>query len=195
MWETYVTKAIEYSRGDIKELLDAELQVAGPLLVVTLNGIDAMGGIVYGFRKEDKPDQGNSRERSVTFMSHYMTIGCSQEALEVIYTALRCGMAHHCLPKQGAFGVDYHRLDNPVTEGRDGTLIVNAVALADRYLGGVSEVERQFQKGELVNRWADLEKDFPARTVTPRHSASEIAKGEPFPPLSSCYKVPWIPPM
>lgn len=187
-WNEYVRKAIEYSRGDVKALLEAGLRVAGPLLVITLNGIDSMGGIVYGF------DRHNSKERSTTFMLKYMDLGISEKALKYIYEKVRCGLAHHCLPKsETAFGVDYDRNDNPVEEERDGSLIINANAFAHCYLMAIEDVEQKFVMGEIENKWEQLVKDFPIKTVTPRHSPTDIAKGGPLPPLGSSWTARWLP--
>ncbi|HEX8202121.1 MAG TPA: hypothetical protein VF590_16720 [Isosphaeraceae bacterium] len=59
--------ALEYVRGDLRQLLGANLTCAGPLLAVTVNGIDIMGGICFSF----SPGSG---ERSKKYMENHMHI-------------------------------------------------------------------------------------------------------------------------
>ena len=69
-WEKCVATSIKYSRGDVEKLIEAKLDVAGPLLHVVLNGIDAMGGVCFGF------DTGVG-ERSKRFMTDIMNLDAS----------------------------------------------------------------------------------------------------------------------
>ena len=39
----------QYNCGDIRALLDEQLEQAGPLLTCTVNGIDLIGGMMLGF--------------------------------------------------------------------------------------------------------------------------------------------------
>lgn len=103
--EKYFKRSIvEYNRGDVEKLLKAKLDCAGPLLIVVLNGIDTLGGMCYGFRP------GNSKERSVKFMTEKM--GVAESVASFLYSVVRCGIVHQGMPKIGlTFFVWYDRID------------------------------------------------------------------------------------
>ena len=65
---TYFNRAVmKYSRGDVVALLSDKIRCAGPLLSITVNGIDLTGGICFGFGTR-------SRDRSEKFMVEHMDI-------------------------------------------------------------------------------------------------------------------------
>ena len=82
-WEVAIKR---YICGDIEALLEWQAENAGPLLNSTMAGIDAAGGCLYEFKKD------NSKSRSVQFMKQNMKI--PEDAATCIYEMMRCGMFH-----------------------------------------------------------------------------------------------------
>lgn len=136
--EYFESVIIAYNCGDIKALLERKLPQAGPLLACVVNGIDAMGGIIYGF---DKEIGGRSKE----FMNKFM--GYDPVQADFLYTIVRCGMAHECAPKAGlAFFALYDEVDGEVLyRGDDGGPWLNVVQLAKEYLKAVEDVRTSAQ--------------------------------------------------
>jgi hypothetical protein len=136
--ELFFEKAIvKYNAGDVKFLLSVSDLPAGPLLTVTANGIDIMGGICWGFCT-------GSRERSVRFMEEHMTF--SRPEADLIYQSARCGISHEGMPKKG---IEFFHQGNvprtsavlykqPSTE----LLYMNVTEFAHRYLDAVEAIGR-----------------------------------------------------
>src|SRR5947209_1547430 len=76
---------VKYNCGDVRALLKAQLQKAGPLLTCVVNGIDLLGGMMLGFSAD-------SQKRSVRFMMRYLNL--SEELARLVYVLVRCGVAH-----------------------------------------------------------------------------------------------------
>jgi hypothetical protein len=128
--------ALVFSRGDITKLLAAKLTCAGPLLAVTVNGVDLMGGICFSFTK-------GSRERSVEYMRTYMNI--DPAIATALYVGVRCGVAHQGMPK---IGINFFVLDNRyqqgaiIYKGEGGHLWLNVTELAYSFLDSLEFIER-----------------------------------------------------
>lgn len=125
----------KYNRRDVEELMSHKLG-AGPLLACVCNGIDGVGGMLYGF------DLG-SRCRSMLFMMKFMQY--TDQHAEMIYRVMRCGIVHEGMPK---FGVGIScPYDNEVAEllykERNGTLVVNVLRLAKEYLCALQRVNQE----------------------------------------------------
>ncbi len=132
--------ALKYIRGDIKELLSSSnLTCAGPLLSVTVNGIDLMGGICFSFNK-------GSHVRSVEYMTKYMNI--DKYVANALYVGVRCGVAHQGMPKIGFnFFLLNHRYEpgNIIYKGNDGNLFLNVTELAFSFLDSLQLIEKDPQ--------------------------------------------------
>ena len=134
--ETYFQKVIvDYNKGDIEELLGSGSKRAGPLLACVMNGIDAMGGMLCDF------ERGNSEARSVLFMTQHMNL--SKDAAELLYKAVRCGLAHEAI---GARGVEFHAENEAssagpiMCEAGNGNIRIDARALAREFMRAVDKL-------------------------------------------------------
>ena len=171
-YKGYVERLIEYSTSDVEYLLekfkeDVEKKVrrhAGPLLMVVMNGIDAFGGILYGFRDGG---QRNSRKRSLKFMECRM--GIPEPLAKFLYNSVRCGVTHHGMPKvrlvyqvwtdnewrvpaAGAFCKD---------KAKD-RIYMNVVKLAEQYLRAVKKVKHNGSAiSGLEDEFCEAEDYFP----------------------------------
>lgn len=131
--------SIRYSKGDVQELLEKELNCAGPLLAVIVNGIDSLGGMRYGFHK-------GSRKRSVEFMKSYMNL--SEPIAEFIYMIVRNGIVHQGMPKVGVeFGVIYDRPEKGRVYYKSYDWIyINIVEFAHTYLEAIDQIAKEPEK-------------------------------------------------
>src|SRR3989338_1602283 len=80
--KSFFERAIKkYSKKDVECLLEAKLNCAGPLFEVIVNGIDSLGGICYGFKRN------NSENRSIQFMKEIMGMNpvLSKDADRFVY--------------------------------------------------------------------------------------------------------------
>ena len=128
--------AIKYSKGDVKALLDSRLPCAGPLLTTTLNGIDNLGGMCYGFNKP-------VGERSIKVMKEKM--GFPEGVAKFLYQVIRCGIVHQGMPKMGLeFFVGYNRFagDEIFYKKSDGYIFMNVTEFAYRYLDIIDQIAR-----------------------------------------------------
>lgn len=124
----------EYSCGDVRALLDAELGKAAPLLASVVNGIDFIGGMMLGF------DVG-SRKRSVEFMVQYF--GLHKEVATLVYTLVRCGVAHEGTPKLAIkFFVYPERVEHKhfLYTGTDNVVWLNVTDFAHLYLEAIDKI-------------------------------------------------------
>ncbi|GEM_PF-4330221 len=125
---------VEYNCGDIRILLRARLDVAGPLLACVVNGIDMLGGMKHGFHAK-------SCHRSKEFMKEYMHL--SEEHAALLYRAVRCGIAHEGVPKPG---IRFFVCDEPVDSGtyfyrgQDDMVWLNVTELCRQYLAVVEAI-------------------------------------------------------
>ena len=134
----------EYNCGDIKYLLAHSAGLAGPLLAVTVNGIDLLGGMLYGFGC-------GSRARSVRLMEEHMHM--TPAVGETIYACVRCGVAHEGTPKvRFKFGIFPARpacgkivFKDPA----DHSLALNVTELAYAYLNVVDEIAKDIGEHPL----------------------------------------------
>lgn len=119
----------KYSRINVQKLLDAELECAGTLLEVILNGIDNLGGLYYGF------DKGSSKRRSIQFMKEIMKI--DESLAKFLYEIVRCGIVHQGTPKIGVkyfLEYKYSEKGKIFYKSSDGHIWLNVVGLARLYL-------------------------------------------------------------
>jgi hypothetical protein len=128
----------DYICGDIRELLDRRLPKAAPLLHSVVSGIDTMGGMMMGFKKN------NSGERSRAFMQQYFEL--SSEEANLIYSLVRCGISHEGVTKLAMrFFVHYARFDPGyflVKSKTDHTIWLNVTELAWSYLDVIDKIEK-----------------------------------------------------
>lgn len=127
---------VDYNCGDLRKLIALELEQAGPLLACTVNSIDTAGGMMLGFNVA-------SSLRSVAFMEKYL--GLSHDAANLMYTVVRCGVAHEGVTKLTMrFFVYYHRLARGTILYPDepNTIWLNVTELAWSYLDAIAEIER-----------------------------------------------------
>src|SRR3989338_9093785 len=133
--KSFFERAIKkYSKKDVECLLEAKLNCAGPLLEVIVNGIDSLGGICYGFKRN------NSENRSIQFMKEIM--GMNPVLAKFLYVIVRCGVTHQSMPK---IGVKYSVLyDRPTavrgiifSKDADRFVYVNVVELAYYYIDAI----------------------------------------------------------
>lgn len=139
---------MDFNCGDIRALLDARPRkpngeyVTGPLLACVVNGIDTMGGLIYGF--EDKRDGGpGSEERAERFMRDHMKLDA--RAAELLYHLAGCGMSHEAAPKTGlGVRVDYavgdDQLFHRFRKDLQHIVHLNVVELAKRFLQTVETI-------------------------------------------------------
>lgn len=144
----YFERAVmEYSKGDVLQLLDARLTCAGPLLNIVMDGIDHLGGMCYGFGSPP-----GSKRRSADFMIDKMKL--PRELADLLYTVVRCGIAHEGMPKIGVnFFVIYERFE----PGRifynyevDDNIWLSVVELAYLYLSTIERINNNWS-GEIVH--------------------------------------------
>lgn len=133
--EYFQRSVVKYSRGDVERLIKAQLDCAGPLLMVVLNGIDNLGGICYGFGPH------NSKERSIKFMTEKM--GINESVSKFLYSIVRCGISHQGMPKIGLRSfLEYNRID----KGRifykqlDDFIWLNVTELAYLYIETIDQI-------------------------------------------------------
>jgi hypothetical protein len=135
---------LKYSRLDVCALLEAKLDCAGPLLEVIVNGIDNLGGILYGFGPR------NSKHRSVKFMKEKMSI--PELLAKFLYSTVRCGVAHQGMPKIGLiYFVEYRyqEQDRIFSKDSEGNVCINIVGLAQCYLNAIDTVSADVENCTL----------------------------------------------
>ena len=134
---------IKYSKPDIRALLEAKLDCAGPLLEVIVNGIDNLGGICYGFSE-------GSMKRSVRFMKEKMNF--SDALAKFLYTIVRCGIAHQGMPKIGVIyfvEYDYPEKEKIFCKDSKDNIWLNVVGLAQHYLDTIDALNEDTDKYDL----------------------------------------------
>ena len=126
---------MKYSRGDVVALLSDKIICAGPLLSITVNGIDLTGGICFGFGM-------GSRTRSEKFMVEHMNI--QEELASLLYRCVRCGVAHQGMPKVGVkFFLMTERFIPGVILFRDGNVLyLNVTEFAHSYLSAIEHIAK-----------------------------------------------------
>lgn len=136
--KAYFDKAVNYSRGDVQALLKAELDCAGPLLNVVLDGIDHFGALCYGF------EQG-SKSRFVRFLTEKM--GIHEDLAKFLYGGVRCGVTHQGMPKLGITFFVFrpsgrHEHGKLFYLSHDNTDIwLNVIELAYTYIDAINDIE------------------------------------------------------
>lgn len=163
----YIEQFLKYTISDVEYLIKkfktrqhGEETHAGPMLMCVVNGIDAAGGIIYGFNYRN-PGPGR---RSADFMEKYMDMPL--DLAEFIYTSVRCGASHHGMPRLGIiFGLwddtEWHKISSSVNETfcknlANGNIWVNVVKLAHSYLDAVRGIERDFARNPGKYQARDL---------------------------------------
>lgn len=127
---------VKYNCGDVRALLDAELEAAGPLLSCVMNGIDLVGGMMLGFCT-------GSRQRSVKFMAKYLKL--HTELAKLVYALVRCGVAHEGTTK---LAINYFVYPSRLDRGTflykdvDNAVWLNVVELAFLYLEAIDEIAK-----------------------------------------------------
>ncbi len=131
----YFNKVVlDYSKGDVKELL-VNSKRAGPLLQVTANGIDLLGGMCYGFCER------SSGKRSTRFMSEHMDI--EDSLARVLYKCVRCGIVHQGVPSIGfVYFISSERLPDHqiVLKAPGDKLLLDVQELAYRYIDAIERI-------------------------------------------------------
>jgi hypothetical protein len=140
--EAYFQRSvIHYSKGDVETLLKAKLDCAGPLLVTTLNGIDNLGGMCYGFGRD------NVGERIKCFLADKMHLSKSLAAF--LYESVRCGEVHQGMPKMGLeFFVQYDGTHKGIIfySESDDYIILDVTELAQCYLKAIEDIAKEPEK-------------------------------------------------
>jgi hypothetical protein len=163
--------AIKYSKGDVIALLNSRLSCAGPLLTTTLNGIDNLGGMCYGFAQQ-------VGDRSIKVMTEKM--GFPEDVAKLLYEVIRCGIVHQGMPKMGLeFFVAYNRFagDEIFYKKSDGYIFMNVTEFAYRYLDIIDKITRDpeihivdyprynEEKGKAFKKAFDNAKDYITRDI------------------------------
>jgi hypothetical protein len=132
--EAYFKQVVlDYNCGDIRALLDAELRQAGPLLNSVVNGIDIVGGMIWGFAL-------GSGDRSTQFMKSYFSIS---EIARMLYALVRCGMNHEGTTKLAVkFFVHHERLKKGVLlyKDRHHCVWLNVTEFAHSYVDVIDRI-------------------------------------------------------
>jgi hypothetical protein len=132
----YFKKAVmKYSKGNVEELFDKQIECAGTYLDVVCNGIDLMGGICYGFHE-------GVGTRSKRFMKEHMNI--EETIADLLYTCVRCGITHQGMPKIGIrYGLRPERTKPEIilykNEDND-VLYLNVTELVLSYLTAIERI-------------------------------------------------------
>lgn len=150
LWSNYMStkeekafferSVLKYSRLDVCTLLEAKLDCAGPLLEVIVNGIDCLGGILYGFEPR------NSKHRSVRFMKEKMSI--PESLAKFFYSAVRCGIAHQGMPKIGLIyfvEYEYPEQERIFSKDGEGNIWINVVGLAQCFLNTIDTLSADIE--------------------------------------------------
>jgi hypothetical protein len=163
--------AVQYSKGDLDELLRKQIKCAGPLLAVILNGIDNLGGMCYGF------DRRNVGKRSVKIHGK-KDGGPKREIAKGIYESVRCGVVHQGMPKIGiALYLDYDRLDRGAIVRKDSNWIwLNVTELAHQYLDTLTHIASEPERHiiQYPKRDAKAKKAFDKAFAKVRDSISDL---------------------
>lgn len=138
--ETYFETVIrDYISGDIElllEVIEERWERPGPLLHCTVAGIDAVGGMVYGFIGSEK--------RSVSFMEKYFEL--SNEEGKMIYGLARCGIAHEGTTKLNArYFAPFKRVKagHFLYKAPDNSIWLNVVELARSFLDALNRISHE----------------------------------------------------
>jgi hypothetical protein len=133
--EVYFKQVVrDYNCGDVRALLNAELEQAGPLLTSVVNGMDLVGGMAHGFSH-------GSADRSVQFMKKYLAV--SEEEAKLLYALVRCGMDHEGTTKLAVrFFVHYECRNKGVFlyKDRESCIWLNVTELAYAYLQAIDRI-------------------------------------------------------
>ncbi len=132
----YFKKAVmKYSKGNVEELLDKQIECAGTYFAVVCNGIDLIGGICYGFNKK-------VGDRSKRFMKEHMNI--EEKIADLLYNCVRCGTTHEGMPKIGIrYGLEPRRLKPKVIiyKNEDNNILyLNVTELVFSYLRAIKRI-------------------------------------------------------
>ncbi len=127
---------VSYNCEDVGALLDIDLDKAGPLLSCVVNGFDLVGGMMLGFDK-------GSQKRSVAFLTKHMRL--SPESANLLYSLVRCGVAHEGVAKLAVNYFVYHRRLEPgiiLYKKNDKSLWLNVTEMARLYLESIREIAK-----------------------------------------------------
>jgi len=145
----FQTVVRKYNNGDIDILLRNMEHMdgkAGPLFAAVMDGIDLMGGMLYGFKG------GNSCDRSTRYMREEMDLlnlqkgvgSQSEDEALVLYKYGRCGLLHEGATKYRVsirFQAKPNGNDIFSVNGND--LVVNVVPLAREFLESVKRIAQR----------------------------------------------------
>lgn len=145
--KNYFKLFYDWSTKDIKECLKLKSN-AGPVLVMVVNGIDILGGMCYGFKKD------NSKERSIKFMKNKM--GVAKPVAQLLYENIRCGMIHQGAPKgTPEMGVEFYiQQDDDITNKEKffckniekNYLRLNVSAFAFLYIDTINKIDSDIEE-------------------------------------------------
>lgn len=143
--------------GDIQYLKSNHGGRAGPLLSCVANGIDVMGGILYGFET-------GSADRSKRFMATHMSL--STDLANATYRVVRCGVTHEGGPKLGLLffvhdGTD--QADDLFFKRNDKAICLDVLALASRFETAVKQVA---EDSKLIANQPDIDANDAASWAT-----------------------------
>lgn len=120
----YEKIVLDYIVGDVNHLLDIKESRSGIILSPVVNGIDTIGGMIYGFKT-------GSKIRFIDVLCNYMSL--ERPVAIFLYESLRCGLVHQGTSKVGLrFFTLYGQLNRNsiLYAGGDDWVYLDSTALA-----------------------------------------------------------------
>ena len=129
---------LDYNVGDIDALLKCRLTQAGPLLAVTVNGIDTLSGMIFGFEEK-------GCVRFPKFMIKHMDPPPSEAQANMLYVLVRCGFVHEGVTKPGIiFFAGYDEIHKGSflynDDGNSNVIHLNVAEFARSYVKAVRKI-------------------------------------------------------
>jgi hypothetical protein len=132
--------------GDILSILDSSADRAAPLIMVTVNAIDIIGGVYKGFLKD------NVGSRTIDALTDIMRF--PRHEAEFLYYIIRCGMTHSGIPGGPLIYSKRRNITSePLTKSNEPNSAITLFAgtLADRWFEGVQTMK--CDPGKYINRY------------------------------------------
>lgn len=136
--EYYNKVVVQYLVENIEYLLENREPRAGLILYPVLSGVDTIGGLLYGFKRDGRS---NSTERSKMVMEREM--GMEPEVADFIFSCVRCGLMHQGTAKYGLkFFANHHNLiRDSIVYKRDGWVHLDVVLFAQEFVAMALSLE------------------------------------------------------
>ena len=142
-----------YLVRDSRHLLANQETRSGVLLAPVTSGIDAIGGALLGFRKN------NSAQRSRFVMEQQM--GVDPKLASFIYESVRCGLVHQ---GTATYGLRFFAEYDPIArhslayDGRDNWIYLDSVALAQKFISAAQNIWEN-RREEILHRPSESDRD------------------------------------